>query len=88
MKQSKFTQSQIVSMLREYESGVAVTDICRKNSVHPKTFYGWKNKYSGMSATELKRLKELEAENTKLKKMYAELSLINYTMKDIIEKKL
>lgn len=88
MKQSKFTQSQIVSMLREYESGVPVTDICRKNSVHPKTFYGWKNKYSGMNASELKRLKELEAENSKLKKMYAELSLLNYAMKDVIEKKL
>ena len=88
MKQSKFTQSQIVSMLREYESGVAVTDICRKNSVHPKTFYGWKNKYSGMSATEIKRLKELEAENTKLKKLYADLSLITYAMKKKKKKEL
>lgn len=88
MKTSKFTQAQIVNMLREYENGGNVNEICRKNSVHPKTFYSWKNKYSGMNASELKRLKELEAENTKLKKMYAELSLINYAMKDIIEKKL
>jgi len=87
MKQSKFSESQIVSILKEYESGVAVTDICRKNGVHPKTFYGWKNRFAGMGTQELKRLKELEAENAKLKKMYAELSLMNFALKDAMEKK-
>lgn len=87
MKQSKFTESQIVSIIKEYESGIAVTDICRRHGVHPKTFYGWKNRYSGMGTQELKRLKELEAENAKLKRMYAELSLVNFALKDAMEKK-
>lgn len=65
-----------------------ITDITRANGVSDKTFYRWKSKYGGMDATELKRIKELEAENSKLKRMYADLALMNQALKDVIEKKL
>lgn len=87
MKQSKFSESQIVSMIRLYESGVSVNDICRDNGISAKTFYNWKSKYNGLGTPEIKRLKELEAENAKLKKMYAELSLVTFALKDAMEKK-
>lgn len=85
MKKSKFSETQIISILKEFESDMPATELYRKHGVHPKTFYAWKNRYAGMNAAELKKLKELEAENTKLKKMYAELSLLNYAMKDMID---
>lgn len=88
MKTTQFTENQIVSMLKQHEQGVKVTDIARANGISDKTFYRWKNKYGGMDATELKRIKELEAENSKLKRMYADLALMNQALKDVIEKKL
>ena len=88
MKTTHFTENQIVAMLKQHEQGIKVADIARANGISDKTFYRWKSKYGGMDATELKRIKELEAENSKLKRMYADLALINQALKDVIEKKL
>lgn len=75
-------------MLKQHEQGIKVIDIARTNGISEKTFYRWKSKYGGMDANELKRVKELEAENSKLKRMYADLALMNEALKDVIEKKL
>lgn len=88
MKKSKFSESQIVKILKEAESGVPVPDLCRQHGFSKSTFYKWRAKYGGMEASDLKRLKELEEENRKLKEMYAEISLEHKVLKDIIEKKL
>ena len=88
MKKTRFTENQIIKILKEPEAGRTVSDLCREYGIHQATFYNWKSKYGGMNASQLKRLKELEEENTKLKKMYAETSLHNYALKDLIEKKL
>ena len=88
MRKSKFTESQIIGVLRQYEKGMKVADLCREHGMSQPTFYGWKSKYGGMDAKQLKRLKELEAENSKLKRMYAELALDNRVLKDVIGKKL
>ena len=88
MKKSRFTETQIVSILNEADAGIAVKDICRKHGISPPTYYKWKSKYGGLSASELKRIKELEAENSKLKRMFADLSLENDALKSLIEKKL
>jgi putative transposase len=88
MKKSRFTETQIVTILKRADAGVPVKDICRQAGISLPTYYQWKSKYGGMSASELKRVKELEAENAKLKRMYAELALDNAAMKDLIEKKL
>jgi putative transposase len=88
MKKSRFSETQIVAILNEVESGIKVNDVCRKHGISPSTYFKWKSKYGGMSASDLKRIKELEAENAKLKRMYAELSLENQSLKDLIEKKL
>ncbi|MCB0451182.1 MAG: transposase, partial [Confluentibacter sp.] len=69
MKTTHFTENQIVAMLKQHEQGIKVADIARANGISDKTFYRWKSKYGGMDATELKRIKELEAENSKLKRM-------------------
>lgn len=87
MKKTQFTETQIVTMLKQHEQGVKVFDIARSNEISEKTFYRWKSKYGGMDANELKRVKELEAENSKLKRMYADLALMNEALKDVIEKK-
>jgi putative transposase len=87
MKKSRFTESQIVKILAQQESGQKVADICREHGISQPTFDGWQRKYGGMSVSELKRMKELEAENAKLKRMFADLSLENQAMKDLIEKK-
>ncbi len=87
MKKTQFTETQIVTMLKQHEQGVKVFDIARSNGISEKTFYRWKSKYGGMDANELKRVKELEAENSKLKRMYADLALMNEALKDVIEKK-
>lgn len=88
MKKSRYSESQIVSILKETESGMKVDDVCRKHGVSPATYYNWKSKYGGMEASDLKKMKELEAELNQLKKMYANLSLENYAIKELLEKKL
>ena len=88
MKKSKFTESQIAKALKEYEGGRKVDDLCRELGVTAATFYYWKKKYLGMDSEQLRRLKELERENSELKKMYADLALMNEALKDVIEKKL
>lgn len=88
MKTSKFSETQIVSILRETEAGIAVKDVCRKHGISDATYYNWKSKYGGMSASDLKRMKEMETELSKLKRMYADLALENRALKDVIEKKL
>jgi putative transposase len=88
MKRSKYSESQIVGILKEADSGVPLEDLIRQHGFSKATFYKWKAKYSGMSVSELKRLRELEEENRRLKQMYANLSLEHEALKDIIEKKL
>ena len=88
MKKSKFSESQIVTILKEAEAGVSLEDLVRQHGFSKASFYKWKGKYSGMSVSELKRLKELEEENRRLKQMYANLSLEHEALKDIVEKKL
>lgn len=87
MKKSTFTETQIVNAIKEYEAGKNSNDICRELGIHKATFYQWKKKYSGMDNQELKRLKELEEENRKLKHMYAELALDHKMLKDVLSKK-
>ena len=87
MKTSKFTEQQIVFALQQAENGVKVAEMCRKMGIHEATFYNWKKKYHGMEASQLKKLKELEDENRRLKRMYADLSLDHQLLKDVIEKK-
>jgi putative transposase len=87
MKKSKFTESQIVAILAEGEAGMPVAEVCRKYGISTATYYQWKSKYAGVSANELKRIKDLEAENAKLKRMYAELALENVAIKDVLTKK-
>ena len=88
MRKSKFTESQIVGILAEGESGLAVGDICRKHGISNATYYQWKSKFAGVSANELKQIKDLEAENGKLKRMYAELALENTAIRDVLSRKL
>lgn len=88
MKKSRFTESQIISILAKQDLGIKVRDICREHGISDATFYNWKAKYGGLSVSELSRLKQLEAENARLKKMYADLSLVHYALKDAVEKKL
>jgi putative transposase len=87
MKKSRFTESQIVKILKEVEAGRMVKEVCREYGMSDATYYNWKAKYGGMEASDVKRLKELEDENRKLKQMYAELSLEYKVLKDVIEKK-
>lgn len=87
MKKTQFTEQQIVAMLKQHEQGLRAVDIARANGISEKTLYRWKSKYGGMDIKELKRVKELEAENSKLKRMYADLALMNEALKDVIEKK-
>ncbi len=87
MKTSKFSESQIIKALKENEQGKSVGDISRELGIDKSTFYYWRKKYGGMEKQELKRLKDLEAENLRLKQMYADVSLDNKMFKDILSKK-
>lgn len=88
MKRSRFSETQIVGILKEADSGVTVQELCRKHGISNATYYKWKSKYGGLEASDLKRLKELEEENRRLKQMYADLSFENNALKDLISKKL
>jgi putative transposase len=88
MRKSRFSEHPIVGALKQAEAGVPVKDICRELGVSPATFYQWRSKYGGLEASDLKRIKELEEENRRLKQMYAELSLDHTILKDIVERKL
>lgn len=87
MKKSRFTESQIVAVLNEGEAGMPVAELCRKHGIRNATYYLWKSKYSGVQVSELQRLRELEAENAKLKRMFADLALENAAIKDVLNRK-
>jgi len=87
MRSSKFSESQIVSILKQQESGVKVADLCREHGISAATFYKWRSKYGGMDASMLRRVKELEAENARLKKMYAESQMDQAILKEALAKK-
>ena len=87
MKKSRFTESQIFQILKEAEAGVPVAELCRKHGMSNATFYNWRSKYGGMDASAVKRLKELEEENARLKKMYAEEKLKAEIVSEALEKK-
>ena len=88
MRKSRFTESQIIGILAKQEQRMKVSEICREHGISIPTFHNWKSKYTGMDVNQLKKLKELEQENARLKKMYAELSLVHNALKDAVEKKL
>ncbi len=86
MKRSKFNETKILAILKEAEAGMTVAEISRKYGISNGTFYNWKSKYAGMSGSEIRRMRQLEEENKKLKQMYADLSLENNVLKELIEK--
>jgi len=88
MKKTRFTETQIIAILKEVESGMLVKDVCRTHGISDATYYNWKSKYGGMAVSDLKRMKEMEQELSRLKRMYADMALENRAMKDLIEKKL
>jgi putative transposase len=87
MKKSKFTEEQIISILKEQEQGLKVPEICRKHGISDQTFHNWKKKYGGLNVDELRRLKELEQENSRLKRAVADLTLDVQILKDVNSKK-
>lgn len=87
MRTSKFSKSQIVSILKQQDSGVKVADLCREHGISAATFYKWRSKYGGMDASMLRRVKALEAENARLKKMYAESQMDQAVLKEALAKK-
>ena len=88
MKKSKFTEPQIIKALKEHEAGRNAQEICRELGITTAAFYKWRQRYGGLEINELKKMKSLEEENARLKKMYAELSLVHHALKDAVEKKL
>ena len=86
MKKSRFTEEQIIGMIKEQESGVKTADLCRKHGISPATFYTWKARYGGMDVSDAKRLKHLMEENAKLKRVVADLTLDNVVLKDLATK--
>lgn len=88
MRKSKFSESQIVGILKEAEAGIPVADLVRRHAVSKATFFKWRSKYAGASVPDMKRLRELEAEKTTLKRMYADLALENAAIKDVLARTL
>jgi putative transposase len=88
MRKSKFSETQIIAILKAVEAGKTVRDACREHEISDATYYKWKTKYGGMEAADIRRLRELEEENRRLKHMYAELSLEHRILKEVLEKKL
>lgn len=87
MKRKRFSEEQIIAILKEHEAGAAVVDLCRKHGMSNASFYGWKAKYGGMEVSDAKKLKSLEEENGKLKKLLADAMLDNAALKDLLGKK-
>jgi len=87
MKRKRFTEEQIISVLKEHELGAKTSDLCRKHGISEATFYNWNSKYGGMDVSEAKRLKALETENAKLKRLLADAMLDNAALKDLLSKK-
>ena len=88
MQKKRFNESQIVAAIKKQEAGISVKDICRELTISEATFYNWKSKYGGMESSDISKLRDLEKENTELKKMFAEMSIENRALKNLIEKKL
>jgi len=88
MKKSRHTESQIINILKEVEGGRLVKEVCREYGISDATYYNWKSKYGGMEASDIRRLKEIEDENQRLKQMFANLSLEHNALKDVVKKKL
>lgn len=87
MKQSRFSEEQLIGILKEHEAGAKVVDLCRRHGMSPATFYKWKSKFGGMEVSDAKRLRSLEAENGRLKRLVADLTLDNMALKDVVSKK-
>lgn len=88
MKKSKYSEQQVITLLKEVELGAKVGETCRKYGISEPTYYKWKSAYGGMDASQLKQLRELQTENARLKKMYAELALVHNALQDVVAKKL
>lgn len=88
MKKTKFTETQIIKAIKEHENGRNAQELCRELGITTAAFYKWRQRYGGLEVKELKRMKELEEENARLKRMFAELSLVHHALKDAVEKKL
>ena len=87
MKRSKFSEEQVIAILREQEAGAKTADVCRRHGISSATFYAWKAKYGGMEPSDAKRLKALEDENAKLKRLYADAMLDNAGLRDLLGRK-
>ncbi len=88
MKKSRYTETQIIKILKEVEGGRLIKEVCREYGISDATYYNWKSKFGGMEASDIKRLRELEDENRRLKQMFADISLEHKILKDLVEKKL
>ena len=88
MKRSKFTEAQIAFILQQAEEGTAIGEVCRKSGISESTFYYWRKKYAGLMPSEMKRLRQLEEENTRLKRLVANLSLDKEMLQDVIRRKM